>query len=80
MRNEPEGGLLAGSRKSGVQHSGGCTTDTVTRAPGIDVERHYYTFGISDALFATILTGPLAVAVIRETATQPRTSTAGADA
>jgi hypothetical protein len=40
---------------------------TVTRAAGIDVESHFYNFGLSGALVATILTGLLAVTIVRRT-------------
>lgn len=36
---------------------------TVTRAAGIDIEAHYYAFGLSGAALATILTGLLAVTI-----------------
>lgn len=38
---------------------------TVTRAAGIDVEQHWYVFGLSGALVATVLTGLLAVTMLR---------------
>jgi hypothetical protein len=53
---------------------------SVTRAAGVDVERQYYTFGMSGALVATILTGLLAVAVMRHTPIRRQAVTEGAPA
>jgi hypothetical protein len=53
---------------------------TVTRAAGIDVERHYYNFGLSGALVATILTGLLAVTIMGHIPSRRPVITAGAPA
>jgi hypothetical protein len=53
---------------------------TVTRAAGIDVEAHYYVFGLSGALVATILTGLLAVTIVRHAPIRLTGAAAGAPA
>ena len=53
---------------------------TVTRAAGIDVERHYYNFGLSGALAATVLTGLLAVTIVRHATIRLPVVTEGAPA
>ena len=52
----------------------------VTRAAGIDVERHYYNFGLSGALVATILTGLLAVTIMGHIPSRRSVITEGAPA
>src|SRR5215216_1250009 len=53
---------------------------TVPRAAGIDVERHYYHFGLSGALAATVLTGLLAVTIVRHATIRLPVVTEGAPA
>ena len=53
---------------------------SVTRAAGIDVERHYYNFGLSGALVATVLTGLLAVTIICHAPISPMGAAEGATA
>jgi hypothetical protein len=53
---------------------------SVTRAAGIDVEAHYYYFGLSGALVATILTGLLAVTIARQAPIRLPVVTEGAPA
>ena len=53
---------------------------SVTRAAGIDVERHYYNFGLSGALVATVLTGLLAVTIVRHAPISPMGAAEGATA
>jgi hypothetical protein len=52
----------------------------VTYAAGVDVERHYYNVGMSGALVATILTGILAIRLMRDAAVRRPAVAGGATA